>query len=568
MKAVLHDGTELNFPDGTDPSVVQATVKRVLSSRPGASTSPVDTPNAAAPGGSPAQGQTSAPEGFLNADGTSDMGDRIYRGLANVGIKGYLGAKQMFGKLTPEEEAVGKMSDSDVEHSGFAGKAANLAGNLGLGVTSAALVPEASVAKIPSFLRAVLGSGAAAAVETPVEDQDNIVMGKLKEAGKAAAAGGAINLGGTVLKKVTSGMFKPNADAATLFDQGVNPTLQQGADHPVTKFIGGLTSGLSNVRNRQEGEVLSSMADRISQGKLSTGGDMTAGEAVGSLSGSIDKDYSALLDNKKFPMTGTIRDNILRQGEIGKSGGRFSNQQADAMDALNNIVGSDRNPVRMNNGTLRDNYLAPLQQAIDDAKDPRVAEALVNAKNTVIQQSRNSQLKPDELSSLGDVDSRYFDMLRLKEASKGAASNETGVDISKLANSYGKAPGADVTGATNATNEALIGPLVRTLGATPRQDEARTFMNTMKRIAGLSVAGGATATVPALAAITAPMYGISALGQTAKGSKYLFGQYDSQKALKAALESAQGSDGSVLKNTLRALRDNSSALGASVTAGQ
>ena len=30
MKAILHDGTELEFPDGTDPAVVQATVKKVL----------------------------------------------------------------------------------------------------------------------------------------------------------------------------------------------------------------------------------------------------------------------------------------------------------------------------------------------------------------------------------------------------------------------------------------------------------------------------------------------------------------------------------------------------------
>lgn len=549
-----------------DTAAAQAIARRIqsVSVAPGA---PSGGTNAAAPGGSPPQGQPGAPEGMLNADGSSPMMDRIQYGLANVGIKAYHGLKQTLGgTLTPEELAISKMSDADVEHSGFAGKTANLAGNLGLGVASSIAVPASAVTKIPAFLRAVLGSGISAAALTETDDPDHVLADKLKEGAKAAAMGGVITGGAQVLKKSLTKMVTPTADAQSLFDQGINPTLQQASESKLGRWIGGLTSGMSDVRARQEEEALAAIAKRASAGALDTKG-MTAGEAVGTLNHSIDKDYGGVLDKKMFPMTNAIRDDVLRQGEIGKSGGRFGQQQAEARDVLDNIVGSDRNSTRMNSDVLRKNYLDPMQQAIADAKDPRVSEALVNAKNVIIEKSRNSKLSPDELATLKDIDSRYYDMMRLREASKGAASNETGVDINKLANSYGKGPGADVIGSQNATNEALVGPLVRTLGATPRQDEARTFYNTLRRIGGMGVAGGATAAVPGLAALTAPAYAISAAGQTAKGSRFLTGQNDWQKNLKSALESPQTSDFD-MANILRALRDNSSTIGAGLTAGQ
>lgn len=550
-----------------DTAAARAIARRIqsISVAPGA---PSGGPNAAAPGGSPPLGQQGAPEGFLKGDSSDNLMDQIQYGLANVGIKGYQGLKQTFGgTLTPEEIAVGKMSDEDVKRGGFAGKTANLAGNIALALGTSVAVPEAAVAKIPAFLRATLGSGAAAAATTAVDDQDHVFLDKLKEGTKAAALGGLISGGGAVLKKSVTQMFKPTADAQALFDQGINPTLQQASEGRFGRWIGGLTSGMTDVRARQEEEALAALAKRASAGALDTRG-MTAGEAVGTLNHSLDTDYTGVLGGKMFPMTNKIRDDVLREGDkVGLSGGRFSQQQAESRDVLDNIIGTDRNSTRMNSDTLRNNYLNPLQQAISDAKDPRVEQALVNAKNILIEKSRNSKLTPDELTKLQDIDTRYYDMLRLREASKGAASNETGVDINKLANSYGKGPGADVIGAQNATNEALVGPLVRTLGATPRQDEARTLYNTMRRIGGMGVAGGASAAVPGLAAITAPAYAISAAGQTAKGSRFLAGQNDWQKSLKSGLESPQTNDFE-MANILRFLRDNSSTLGAGLTAGQ
>ena len=260
-------------------------------------------------------------------------------------------------------------------------------------------------------------------------------------------------------------------------------------------------------------------------------------------------------------MTGKIRDEFLSQADaIKKSGGRFIDQQSEARGILDNIIGSDRNAVRLRADTLRTDYLDRIQSAISPSNDPLINEALLNAKNVLIQKSRNARLSPQELSALGEIDARYYDMMRLKDATSGAARSETGVDIKKLADAYGKGPGADIIGATNATNETLVGPLVRTLGATPRQDEARTLLNIAKRTAA---AGAAGATIPQIAA---PLYALSAAGQTSKGAKVLFGQTDAQRALKAALESPQ-TDEVNAANFLRALRDNSSTLGAGLTPG-
>jgi hypothetical protein len=236
----------------------------------------------------------------------------------------------------------------------------------------------------------------------------------------------------------------------------------------------------------------------------------------------------------------------------------------DAREALDNIVGSDRNTVRLSADTLRGDYLNPLQQAVNDAKDPRVVEALVNAKNILINKSRNAKLSADELQTLKDIDSRYFDLMRLKESGEA---NLTGVNIGKLSQSYQNAPGMDIMGATNKTNDELIGPAVRVLGATPRQDEARTMLNITKRILQGSAAASLGTVAPVTTAVSAPLYGLSAMGQTPWGARALTGQNPTQKALKEALESNATNEVS-LANLLRALRDNSSTLGASLTTGQ
>lgn len=574
MKAVLHDGTELNFPEGTDPAVVQATVQRVLQSRQVGPPAALGGANPPAVGGSPPPGPTNAPErigpmslsdtihdnrplkpteGMLKPDGSSGILDRMGMGLANVGIKAGMGVKGLFTDLSPEDQQVLAMSDADVDNSGFAGKAANLVGNVGLGVATSILTPGAGLLRPlgavgSTVAKGAIGSGAQEYVFNPEGD-------RLKNAEKAAVLGAALPAAAMLLKKGGTQMFKPTQDADALFAQGVNPTLQQAAESRVGKFVGGLTSGFTDVRNRQEQEVADALTSRISDGKIVAHGS-TVGQRTGMLNDGLNTDYDAVLGNKTFPMNNRIRDEVLLQADnVKKSGGRFINQQSDARSVLDNIIGSDRNSTRMGIDRLRSDYMDPIQQAIADAKDPLVEKALVNAKNVLIEKSRNAKLTPEELSTVQYIDKRYFDLQRMREAGD---INQEGISISALSNAYKKAPGMNVPGAYNATNEDLIGPAARTLGKTPRQDESRTLLQNIGRVGAF--AGGMTVAPQ----ITAPLYAISAAGQTARGAKALTGQYDAQRALKSALESPQTGDVS-LANLLRALRDNSSSLGSSLT---
>ena len=518
-------------------------------------------------GGSPAPAQATPPEGFLKADGSSPLLDRIQYGLANVGIKGYLGAKNLFGELSPEEKQVLAMSNSDVDHSGVAGHVANVVGNVGAGVAASVLTPAmagpAALARAMPYLKAAGGSGAMAFATEPVEGHDlgEIYANKAEEAGKSALLGAGITGVAKGVTKAGTGLFQATKDAMDLYKQGINPTLQQASEGSVGRFIGGLTSGFTRTKERLAGETADALTDRISGGAVSAPG-ATVGQRLGMLDSGINTDYDNILGNRLFPITNNTRQAMLQQADnVGQSGGRFANQVSDARQALDNIVGGDTHTAQITADQMRGEYLNPLQTAINDSKDPKVIEALVNAKNVLTNRARNSQLSPDELQQLSDIDSRYFDLMRLKSAGD---INKTGVDVNALSNAYQKAPGMDNMGATNATNEELIGPLVRTLGRTPRQDEARTALINAGRAAALVGAGHVLG--PGSLAV-APLYGLSALGQTAGGARFLAGANPWQQSLRDALESPTTSS-PTMANLLRTLRDNSSNLGASINAAQ
>lgn len=516
-----------------------------------------------AAGTTPQPAAVSAPEGMLKADGSSDIWDRMRYGLAGSGIQAYLGLKQSLGHtLTPEEQSTLKMSEADVNNSGFAGKAAKLVGDVGQGVAAALAVPEVGIVKaLPKLLRMSLGGAGMSAATTPVDstNSSDVYDGKMANAAVAAAAGPV--LGGAVkgAKALGTGLFSASKDAADLMAQGINPTLRQGAATGWGRFVGGLTSGFADSNGRQEQEVLDNLTNGISNGAVSAPG-ATVGQRLGMLGPAVSQAYQTILGGKRFPMNNAIRDDMLQQGDnIGQTGGRFLSQVKDARKVLDNVVGSDRNSTSMGIDKLQQNYQQPLQTAISDADDDKVKQALIAAKNVLINQSRNSKLSPDELSSLGDVDSRYFDLMRLKEAGN---INDTGVDIPKLVKAYEGGPGMDVIGAQNNTNDSLIGPLSRSIGTTQQKEASRTAMNMGRRMIapGLAVGGGlATGATGPVAALAAPFYGLSALGQTAGGAKYLLGQYPWQKNLSGALDNSALID---------ALRNGSTNIGAAYAAQQ
>jgi hypothetical protein len=187
----------------------------------------------------------------------------------------------------------------------------------------------------------------------------------------------------------------------------------------------------------------------------------------------------------------------------------------------------------VNYDTLMDNYLEPLsRRAYDGASSDVVKDRILAARQFLVDNVRNSRLSPEEAAKVKNLDIKNFDVNRIREAIKGVAGEEEGITISKLASAYA---GKSMPG--NTTADQLIGPTVRTLGRTPRQDEARTALITALRIAGLGGAGTVTGltSLPAAAATIGGLYGVSALGQTAGGARALLGQMATQQRLVEAL---------------------------------
>lgn len=540
VEAELPDGTVLEFPDGTDRAVIQRAVKARLA-RGGAS-APAPT----------AQAVEQPSEPFQRAGGHG----AFTAGLADAGIKTAIGLDQL-NSLNPGhilanvlrgkhplqgdlDNAQGVLAAMKDEEKYDPNKKTRMAGEI-TGNVLENLIPGSKLAKVlpgKQILNSALTSGITGLVTDAGEGSTPVdaLLNKGKQAAIDTAAGGAVGGIGRILSKVFRGAnLKP--EAQLLMDQGVQPTLQQGASNPITRFIGGLTSGMTDVRGRQEKELLDALTKQASGGKASLAGG-TLNERVAMLDDLLGKEYQGVLSGKRFPISPSVQQEVMDQGSnVATRTGQFTREATEALGDIGNIMGNPSSNRNVNSDTLIRNYLLPLAREASMKDNPRVQQALMSARDVLINKVRNTRLSPDELALLREIDSRYFDVSRLREVAKGAAGEGEGVSIGRLTTAYSNAP---ESAAGNQTLQNLIGPAERVLGYTPTQDKSRTAFITLKRTlpalaAGYAAAGGA----PGLAAVAAPIYGMSALGQTKQGAKILFGGTDTQKALAELMRRAE-----------------------------
>lgn len=472
-------------------------------------------------------------------------------GAGDSAIKAALGLKQFFGGLSEDDKlALQTMQqDESADPEGFKRGAGRVGGNLAM-----LAIPGGALAKTIQGTRAVQATGAAApylatagtggATEfaTGVGEGDSFgeqMLSKGKQALQAAVLGPILQKTLGMAAKPFTGLFKASPEAEKLIRQGVNPTLQQGAEGRIGKFIGGLTSGATNVRQRQEQEVADALMGRITEGNVSRA-QGTGRDYFDAAKDYVSQGYDKLLGGKKYPISPATRSEVAQAASQVNKQGQFLNEADEAGKAVGNVMGqgTGRN-INVGHSTLRDEYLGPLSKAAYGSSNDVVRERILAARQVLMDKARSTRLSPEEAARLKQLDSLNFDLQRMREATSGAAGEEMGVNLSRLASSYGKMTNA-ARSMGNTTEEELIAPATRVLGRTPRQDEARTALVTARRIGGpaAAVAGASLAGGPAGAAGVGAAYGLSALGQTPGGAKFLMGQYDKQRLLAEALRNS------------------------------
>lgn len=497
---------------------------------------------ARATGAAPAGGGSTTPAPAAPQDQSKPFeragwGGAIGAGVAGSVIKAGYGVKQLFGGLDAEDRAVlaEVRKEEDADPKGFQRGVGGFAGDVAMLAAPAGALAKATMARqalgkfAPAAAAFVSGAGTEGLVSVGGGDTYGQQMAnKGINALQAGATGAAVQgvLGGAL--RTATGLFKAKPEAEKLFAQGINPTLQQGADTGWGRFVGGLASGSGSVRDRQEQEVANWVTRRATEGNVSLP-RATGREAVQATDTYIDDAYSKLWRGKRVQLSPTEVSNAQQAAQQLNVRGQNAHEASDAGRVVANLMGNTGDTNRnMKVSTLMDNYINKLSSNIELEKNPEIQRRLMAARESLVTNVRDKSLTPAEAQRLIEINTRNFDLERMKEATKGSGGELEGMSLSKLAAAYSKHKMP-----TNTTMDDGLAPALRVIGATPTQDEARAAKVTWQRILGAGAGAGLGYGVagPAGPAAMGALYATSALGQSEKGAKFLMGQTSSQKKL-------------------------------------
>lgn len=509
-----------------------------------------DGPAVGQPPQAPAKAPPAAPGPFQRAGGYGP----VLAGVADAGIRGALGIKQLFGGSSDEDKAV--LRELEAEKKADPEGGWRTAGDVGANIALTA-IPGAKGAQALNKTRALAALGRAApavnaaaisggteALLAPGEGDTfgEQLASKGKEAAKAAALGGVLH--GAV--SAAARPFKPSQAAQSLMDQKVYPTLAQGSEGKFGKFVGGLTSGVFPTSNRQSKEVVNAaLRDILPDTPPSMFPTKTSDVAKSMLD--VGDEYGALFHGKKFTMSSKDK------GEIWAAGLRAAGRQPDVKKETLSRLGGSGLALRSNN-TVR---LSPesmvkerqyLQDQIDlfkgdtTAKGAEIRRGLIAAKNKFDEIVRNRALSADEMTELKALNARNFDAKRMLDAAGKAESRRgQGIRAQDLVRSYrdmDPTGGVGFATAKAPLQEKLLDPAMEVVGDSLNQDQARSLMVALGRAGGKTMIGGAS--MMAAPGIAAPLYATSLLGQTKQGSRALFGDYAIQKKIAEELRKRGG----------------------------
>lgn len=511
----------------------------------------IEGPAGAAPGpvgATPTGGQTGAPEGSQGFQRAGGYGP-VLAGVGSAAIKGALGLRQFFGGLSPEQKAV--LEQIKAEEEADPEKGWRTLGSVGGNIAMTA-VPGNAVARGAQGLRFLQGAGralpyiaqgaSAGATElaTSVGEGDTFAeqMGsKVKQAATAAAAAPILQKTLQVAAKPVTGMFRPSAEAEMLFKQGINPTLQQGADGRIGRFVGGLASGVTDVKTRLRDEFGNAMLKRITKGAEELPGG-TGREFLDAGTRYMDDAYSQLWKGKTVNLSPSARRALsakVAQVPPDASGARQAGE-ATAIVA-NRFPEFDKN-MRMAYSTFRDRYRNPFSRDIFENPSDEVRQRLMGARDLLDKMVTQKNLTPEELAQLKGLNIRNFDLKRLEEAVAGTDAGKEGINVGRLAGAYSRMIN-QARAMGNTTHEELVDPAARLISKTPTQDMARAGRTAALRMAAPVIGTGLIYGTGPAALIGSVPIGLSLAGQTPAGARFLLGQGDKQKALAKLLRESE-----------------------------
>lgn len=535
----MPDGRIARFevPEGTTPEQANALIQQQIS-QSAALTTGLAAPNAAPMGaGSPAPQQTPQKP----SEGRS-LGKSIRAGLANTGIQAWLGAKQLFTDLSPEEQKVRKISNDEANED-TAGKITNFLGDValtaipGAGAGARAAKLATALPKAAQAASAVLASGAGQGlVSSALEATDNRSdrAGKFaKDAMMGAAVNGVVGLGAKGLTKA----FTPTVDAQKVFDVGGNPTLYQGADSWIGKQVGGLTNNIFDNSKRQGKEALNATIEELAPGVRNA----KYRDSLKELNDMVKIGYDQAIPSQRYVRTKDFESLRDALSPIMRSKDRpMTTKEIEA------IFQGDTKGRYMSSWEVQ-KYRQDIQNAIDQATqagkinprssgtDREVAETLIRARDIFDQKIRMKGATKDQLALLTTTDQQNILAKKLREL-LNSASKQDDVSVRNVRDLYkGDSPHTALVSATGDSklHRRVLDPFNDVMGDASSFEVPRAFRaaaGSALKGAGLTWAGvnslGPLGLLPVSAA-----YGISMLGQTAKGSRFLFGQEQWQKKL-------------------------------------
>jgi hypothetical protein len=463
-------------------------------------------------------------------------------GLANTGIQGYLGVKQLFGELSPEEQDIRKISNNEANEDTL-GKVANFVGD-----TALTWVPAAGAAsKVGSVIKGAGGlarsiaaltaaGGAQGAVNTLIKPTDTREE-RLGQAGTDVAISAALNPAMAGAAKIVTQAFKPTADAAVSMAHGVIPNLQQGAEGKFGKFVGGLTSNMTDISERQGKELMDAYLEKVAPGVDFS--KMNISDKMTKLDDLAGKSYAAALPSK-VAITPSDRASLFAAVRASKP---RSKSIADINEVVGGIFPQTNNTINASADTVR-KYRADITSEIGrlvnksaksglSGEEQDMMGALLKVKEKFDSNIRMKGATPQQLGHLDDADrveSAIARLLPFTDTSKGARE----ITVANLRDSFtgdtASAMRKSVTEADPIVKE-LIGPANRAMGDAATYSQERAMRAALWNIGKAAGIGGASAATGLGALPMLALYGTSALSQNPTAAKAMMGGNAWQKKL-------------------------------------